>query len=219
MAEKKIAFESEGNHWYWRAKHHLDCQTGTLVTMPEGGTITRLELKVAGVNYNDPVYGRQNHNGYANAAIWNADTGTMLTRGTAKILPISPGGTQPWVAFDLTPLKVKPGQRIIVGLWRRSDLTSYATQWDYSTNAASNGYTSYGHHLSNSANGPIAFSKSVTYNNRALNFRLWYSSGGKPKVWNGRSWTSGDLKVWNGSTWVEGTVRVWDGAEWKEATQ
>lgn len=219
MAEKTISFETAGNHWYWRAKNSLDCQTGTLVEMPEDGKVTRIELKVAGLDYNDPVYGYQNESGYVVPAIWDASTGTVLTKGAARILPPSPGGTQPWVSFDVSDLRLKAGRRILVGFWRHSNSSGYSTQWDYCTSVEADGYTTYGHHLYGSSSGPLSFVKSSSYSGRSLNFRLHYESGGKVKVWNSRSWVTGSVKVWNGSTWVDGTVKVWDGSTWQESTE
>lgn len=219
MTEKKISFETDANHWYWRGKNRLDCQTGTLVEMPEDGKITRVDFMVGGLTYNDPVYGYQNKPGSVVPAIWDANTGAILTKGKLTSLPRSAGGKMPWVSFDLPDLRVKKGRRLIVGFWRNSGNSAIATQWDYSTNTSSRGWTTYAHHLYGSTSGPLNFQKSQTYSNRALNFRLWYESGGRLKAWNGLSWISGNPKVWNGSAWVKGTVNVWNGTEWVEASE
>lgn len=213
----QIAFTAASNHWFWRGKNHLDCQTATLVQMPEDGRITRLDFMVAGLTYNDPVYGYQNKEGYALPAIWDAGNGNILSKGTGRSLPRSTGGTQPWVQFTMPGLNVKAGQRILVGFWRNSANTSIATQWDYCTTNSASGYTTYGHHVTNSSSGPLKFVKSATYSNRSLNFRVTYeSSAGGVKVWNGRSWAPGTVNVWNGSRWVRGSARVWTGSRWAE---
>lgn len=217
MVEKKRAFETAGNHWYWRGRNPLDCQTATLITLPEAGRITRLEFKVGGLTgYNDPVYGYQsNKSGEAAAAIWNPQ-GVVLTKSAAKKLPPTTvsGSTShaPWVSFPVTPLDVKAGQSMLVGFWRRSNSSSYATQWPY--NSAASGYTTYSHNLSDSSSGPLPFRTSTTYSSRSLNFRVWYETGGGVKVWNGSTWV-GDIRVWDGAAWVPGKVSVWDGSRWK----
>ena len=219
MVEKKIAFENEANHWYWRGKNRLDCQTATLVEIPEDAKITRVEFKIAGLTYNDPVYGYQNKPGYAIPTIWDANSGSILTKGSGRSLPRSPGGTQPWVSFDIPDLRVKAGRRLLVGFWRNSANTAIATQWDYSTAAAANEWTTYGHHLYGSSSGPLKFSKSTTYSGRSLNFRLWYESGGRVKVWNGKAWIPVNPQVRDGSRWAKGTVHVFNGTEWVEASE
>lgn len=219
MAEKKVGFESAGNHWYWRGRNPLDCQTATALTMPEAGRILRVDFRISGLTgYNDPVYGYQsNKSGHAAAAIWNPQ-GTILTKSAGKILPPTTvsGSTSnaPWVSFPVTPLDVRAGQQLLVGFWRRSNSSTYATQWPY--NSAASGRTTYSHNLSDSGSGPLAFRTSSTYSGRSLIFRVWYSAGGGVKVWTGSTW-AGDIKLWNGADWVPGRVRVWDGSRWKDS--
>jgi hypothetical protein len=219
VAEKSVAFETVGNHWYWRAKNSLDCQTGTLVEMPEDGKLVRVEIKVAGLDYSDPVYGYQNEPGYVVPAIWDASTGAVLSKGSARLLPASPGGTQPWESFDISDVSLKAGRDIIVGFWRHSNSSGYSTQWDYCTTVEADAFTTYGHHLYGSSSGPLSFVKSASYSGRSLNFRLFYESGGRVKVWNGSTWAVKTPKVWNGSAWVNTLAKVWDGLAWQESSE
>ena len=218
MGDKQLSFETAGNHWYWRAKNERDCQTGTVVTMPENGRLTGVSLKVAGLDYNDPVYGYQYHKGHMRPAVWDYDTKKVLTTGSYTVLPIYPGGQQPWVHFDLKDVKVEKGQKIIVGFWRDSSTSSYATQWDYNTSDA-DGVTTLAHDLFGCGSGPMDFKVTDVYSNRSLNFILSYQSGGKLKVYHPQGgWrTAKDVRVWNGSGWKSAEVRYFDGTTWQES--
>lgn len=210
--------QESANHWFWRGNLAKDCQTATLVTMPEDGTITQLDFRVAGLtNYKDPVYGSQSEPGYVVPAIWAA-SGGILTKGTARTLTkVGVSGTSssaPWEKFSVTSLKVKKGTNILVGFWRPSGSTAYATQWPYRSGIS--GWTTYGHNLAGSTAGPVTFSANTTYSSQSLCFRMWYTpAAGGVKVWNGSNWTNATVKVWSGSAWFTGNVKVWDGAGWK----
>lgn len=219
MADKQISFETAGNHWYWRSRDKQDCQTGTLVTLPDKAKITGVSFKVAGLDYNDPVYGYQYHRGHMRPAIWDYRTGKVLAKGAYTVLPVSPGGQQPWVHFDLPDTWIAEGQTIIVGFWRDSSTSSYATQWDYNTADAS-GMTTLSNDLFGSSEGPFTFTTTDTYSNRSLNFILSYASGGKVKVFHptGGGWrTAKDVRVWTGSGWKSAEVRYFDGTTWQES--
>lgn len=220
MAEKKISFEQAGNHWYWRGRDSQDCQTATRITMPEDGKITRVEFKIAGLTYTDPVYGYVNEQGRAAGAVWDASTNVLLTKSAIKVLPkAGVSGTTsyaPWVSFDVPDLTVKKGRALMVGFWRDSGSTAYSTQWPY--NSAASGYTTYAHNSYGSTGGAFNFIKSETYSSRSLIFRVWYESGGSLKVFNGSSWRLGTVKIFDGTKWVPATVKVFDGTNWVEAS-
>ena len=219
MGAKQISYETPGNHWYWRSRNKQDCQTGTIVTMPEKGKITGVSFKVAGLNFQDPVYGYQYHRGRVRPAIWDLATGKVLAKGAYTVLDIYPGGQQPWVHFDLPDLWVNEGQRLIVGFFRDSSTSSYATQWDYNTSDAA-GITTLAHDLYGASEGPFTFNTTDTYSNRSLNFILSYNSGGKVKVYRptGGGWrTAQDVRVWDGNSWNSAEVRYFDGTTWQES--
>ena len=208
MGNKTISFQTAGNHWYWRSHNKQDCQTGTIVTLPEKAKITGVSLKVAGLDYNDPVYGYQYHKGRVRPAIWDYSSRKVISSGAYTVLPISAGGSQSWVHFDLTDVWVEKGQT-----------SSYATQWDYNTSDAG-GWVTLADDLYGSNSGPFNFSVTDTYSNRSLNFVLEYQSGGKLKTFQPSSggWvTAKDVRVWDGNSWDSAVVRVWDGASWQES--
>lgn len=215
MTIKKIAYEGSADNWWWRAKNELDCQIGQLVTMPEQGRLLTVHLKVAGLDYNDPVYGYQNESGYVRAAVWDERTGEVIAHSGTHILPASTGGSQPWVVFDLPDTVVDAGTRLIVGFWRRSDSTSYSTQFDRDMSAT--GQKMYRHHVFGSGSGPFTFRTSDTVTGASINYRLMYESGGRVVVWDGSRWSPRNVNVWDGTGWTQGTVNVWDGTGWVES--
>lgn len=215
MTTKNIGYTTAGNHWWWRAKNELDCQIGSLVVMPEQGKLVQLSLKVAGLTYDDPVYGYQNEVGYCRAAVWNEKTGAVLTYSSYRTVDRSPGGTQPWEDFGLAPLIVPAGTRLIVGLWRKSDSTAVSTQFDYNDGAS--GQVLYRQHIINSASGPFTFRASEVEYGTSINYQLSYETGGKVKVWDGYNWVPRETYVWNGTAWAKGVVKVWTGSAWVEA--
>lgn len=215
MSTKQIAYDGSAGNWWWRAKNSLDCQIGQLVTMPEQGRLLSVSIRVAGLNYDDPVYGYQNEPGYVRAAVWDERSGDVLAKSDVAILPSSLGGTQPFVGFDLPDVTVRAGQRIIVGFWRRSDSTSYSTQFDRDMGAS--GQTMYRQHVFGSSSGPFKFDPSDIISNASINYKLYYETGGRVLVWDGNSWEPTNIKVWDGDSWTKGTVRVWDGSAWAES--
>lgn len=220
MADKTVSYTDTANHWYWRAADPRDCQTGTVVTMPEDGKITQLELMVAGLNYNDPVYGYQDEPGRIRPTIWNRDTGNVICTGSYTTVPQAAGGSAGWVTFDLPDTVISSGTNLIVGFWRESYSTGYATQWPYATGdvvTSAQGQVTLAHNIWGSESGPLKFSVSETYYDRSINFKLHYVSGGRVKVWDGRSWVDRDVYVYDGSQWVKGTVDVYDGTNWNES--
>ena len=215
MATKKVSFETAGNHWYWRSKNERECQTGTVVSMPERARLKTVSFKVGGLDFNDPVYGYQHHRGRMRPAIWDYNTGAVLTKGSYTVLPISSGGTMPWVSFDLADVWVEKGQKIIIGFWRDSSTSSYATQWDYNTNAT--GLTMVSHDLFGSESGPFTFKRTGSMSGTSINFILNYSAGGKLKVFDttGTWRTVDDVKVYDGDRWDSAEVRIFNDTAWE----
>jgi hypothetical protein len=187
--------------------------------MPEQGLLTSVEFHVAGLDYIDPVYGYQHESGYARAAVWDASDGSIVTQSGYQALPPASGGTQPYVSFDLDNVTVSAGTSLIVGFWRRSDSTAYSTQWDYCEDGAAVGYTTYSQSIYGSDTGPHPFKTTTVHPDRALNFKLHYTNGGRIQVWDGNVWRPKPIYVFDGSNWVKGTVSVWDGTAWIEATE
>lgn len=225
--DKLVSYTDTANHWDWRAMISLDCQIGTVITMPEDGMITSVEFMVGGLNYNDPVYGYQYHNGYVRPAVWRASDGTVLTVGSYTTLSPQSGGGSAWQSFNLNDVQVHNGDQLIVGFWRNSSSTSYATQWNKATDLSTDsspvlsasGCQTLGHDVWGSESGPLTFRITNTYNNTSLNYRLHYTAGGRVKVWDGRYWRQESVSVWNGTAWVPGTVNVWNGTAWVESTE
>lgn len=215
MVNKTISYEGSAGNWWWRAKNSLDCQIGQLVVLPEQGRLLSVQIRVAGLDYNDPVYGYQNESGYVRAAVWDERSGDVIAHSSTRVLPSSPGGTQPWVNFDLPDTLVDAGTRLIVGFWRRSDSTAYSTQFDRDMTA--NGQKMYRHHVFGSGSGPFRFHVSDTIDDASINYRLLYETGGRVTVWDGSRWTPKNVNVWDGTDWTKGTVHVWDGSDWVES--
>ncbi len=219
MATKTIGFTGAGNHWRWVGNYWKEVQVGQLVTMPEGGRVTQIRLKVAGLGpYSDPEYHDQQDPTKVAAAIWDANTGDIITKSAVVQLDPEAGGSQTWKTFDVTDVWIEAGRELIVGFWRIKTTTSWATQWDYAETAGSVGQTYVQHDTyATLSSGPIDFVISDSTSDRSINYEVTYVAGGHVKVWDGSAWRDAVPRVWDGSQWVEARVKTWDGADWIES--
>lgn len=219
MASKSVSFTDAANRWRWVGNYWEEVQVGQLVTMPERGKVTQVKIKVAGLGpYYDPVYHNQQDPTKVAAAVWDANTGAIITKSAVVQLGPEDGGEATWKTFDVTDTFIEGGRNLIVGFWRIKTSTEWATQWEYSdaagaageTYAQMNSYDTY-------STGPVKFVVSDSTRGKSINYEMIYEAGGHVKVYSAGAWRTGTARVWDGSAWVEGVVKVHDGATWNES--